>query len=150
GSYKWMYSVDEVGFKYNGNSIMAAIALVELGRLDDGNRRRRQLAALYRDALGDIGGLHYIAHRNEGESSRHLIQFVAEGRNELIEFLADRGVGTGVHYRSNARYPMYAHNQVPFANDVDGRIISLPCHLKLADDDVTHVVDAIKAFYRQS
>lgn len=147
GSYKWMYSVDEVGFKYNGNSIMAAIGLVELGRLDEGNARRRQLAAMYRDALANVGGLRYIAHRNESESSRHLIQFVAPGRNELIEFLADRGVGTGVHYRSNARYPMYAHNVVPFSNEIDGQIISLPCHLKLGDDDVAYVVDAIKAFY---
>lgn len=150
GSYKWMYSVDEVGFKYNGNSIMAAIALVELGRLDDGNRRRRELARLYADALGGIEGLEYIPHRNEDESSRHLIQFVARGRNELIEFLADRGVGTGVHYRSNSRYPMYAHNQVPFSDEVDGKIISLPCHLKLTDDDVAYVVDGIRAFYRQS
>ena len=34
GSYKWKYDVEEVGFKYHGNSIMAAIGLVQLRYLD--------------------------------------------------------------------------------------------------------------------
>jgi len=37
GSYKWMYDVEEVGFKYHGNSIMAAIGLVQLRYLDQDN-----------------------------------------------------------------------------------------------------------------
>ena len=44
-SYKCMYDVEDVGYKYHGNSIMAATALVQLKYLDRDNAYRRQLAA---------------------------------------------------------------------------------------------------------
>lgn len=149
GGYKWLYSVDDVGYKYNGNSIMAAIAIVQLTSLDAGNARRRELAALYQSQLAGVGGMRFIAHSNEKESSRHLVQFILSARNELIEHLDNCGVGTGVHYRSNTKYPMYAGNTTPFADQIDERIISLPCHLKLSDEDVTYVTDCIKDFYKR-
>jgi dTDP-4-amino-4,6-dideoxygalactose transaminase len=145
--YKWLYSVDDVGYKYNGNSIMAAIAIVQLQSLDAGNARRRELASMYRDRLAGVGSLQFIAHVNEAESSRHLIQFILDERNELIEFLDTHGIGTGVHYRSNTCYPMYAKNQTPYADRVGERIISLPCHLKMDDADVDYIAGRIKAFY---
>lgn len=149
GGYKWLYSVDDVGYKYNGNSIMAAIAIVQLTSLDAGNARRRELAALYQSQLAGVGALRFIAHSNEKESSRHLVQFIVNARNELIEHLDHCGVGTGVHYRSNTKYPMYARNTTPFADQIDERIISLPCHLKLSDEDVAYVTDCIKDFYKR-
>ena len=51
--YKWMYDVEEIGFKYHGNSIMAAMGLVSLKYLDRDNSYRRQLAKWYEDQLGD-------------------------------------------------------------------------------------------------
>ena len=147
GGYRWQYSVDAVGFKYHGNSIMAAIAIAQLRLLEAGNARRRELAALYRDGLAGLPDVHYIAHSNEEESSRHLIQFILPRRNDLIAHLQDCGVGTGVHYLCNSRYGMYSHNDVPFSQSIDERIISLPCHLKMTDEDAGFVIDRISEFY---
>ena len=145
--YQWMYSVSDVGYKYHGNSIMAAIAIAQLKSLDIGNSRRRELAGLYSRKLNGVGGIRYIPHSNEAESSRHLIQFIAPRRNELIEYLKSRGVGAGVHYRCNSRYPMYAQNHLPLSEELDGKIISLPCHLRMSDEDTDYVVDCITDFY---
>jgi len=147
--YKWLYSVDEVGYKYNGNSIMASIALVQLKLLDAGNARRRALAALYQSQLAGLAQVQYIAHANEAESSRHLIQLIVQDRNGLIEYLEQQGIGSGVHYRSNSKYPMYAHNRTPVSDTLDEQIISLPCHLKLSDDDVAYVCSHIRQFYQR-
>jgi dTDP-4-amino-4,6-dideoxygalactose transaminase len=146
--YKWLYSVDEVGFKYNGNSIMAGIAIAQLAVLDAGNARRREIAAVYRDALSDLPQMRLIPHANECESSRHLVQFYCERRNDLINFLADRGVGSGVHYLSNSRYPMYADQVTPRADALDQEIITLPIHLRLTDDDLGYVANEVTRFYR--
>lgn len=146
--YKWLYSVDEVGFKYHGNSIMAAIALVSLDGLDAGNARRREIAARYRAALDGHHGLHYIPHANEAESSRHLVQFRVHERDKLIQHLDGCGIGTGVHYRSNSRYPMYADQKSPQAEQLDQEIISLPLHLRLTDADVDCVVTSILDFLK--
>ena len=145
--YKWLYDVDEPGFKYHGNSIMAAIALVQLDVLDSANARRREITIAYRDALAGLDSMRFIPHANEAESSRHLVQFYCERRDELINFLAEKGIGTGVHYRSNSRYPMYANQSTPEANRLDGEIITLPIHMRLTDDDIAYVVSWVKTFY---
>ncbi|MEO8297188.1 MAG: aminotransferase class V-fold PLP-dependent enzyme [Burkholderiales bacterium] len=144
--YKWLYSVDEVGFKYHGNAIMAGMALVGLEGLDEGNARRRAIAARYREALDGYLGLTYIAHANEAETSRHLAQFFCPDRDKLINHLDSCNIGTGVHYRSNSRYPMYADQKTPNAETFDQQIISLPLHLRLTDDDVEYVIGHIKAY----
>ena len=146
--YKWLYSVDHVGYKYNGNSIMAAIAIAELRHLDAGNARRRDIAARYAAAMQDVSEVRFIAHRNDGESSRHLVQFLVQDRNALIAHLESCGVATGVHYRSNTRYPMYAGNRTPMADELDQRILSMPCHLKLSDEDIDYIAESMRSFYR--
>ena len=52
GTYKWMYDVEFEGFKYHGNSIMAAMGLVSLKYLDQDNAYRRQLAEWYDEGPG--------------------------------------------------------------------------------------------------
>lgn len=146
--YKWLYSVDHVGFKYHGNAIMAGIALVALESLDSGNARRREIAARYRAALDGYMGLTYIPHANEAESSRHLVQFRCHERDALIAHLDACGIGAGVHYRSNSRYPMYADQKTPAADRLDGEILSLPLHLRLTDSDVDYVVRSILSFVK--
>jgi dTDP-4-amino-4,6-dideoxygalactose transaminase len=148
--YKWLYSVDEVGFKYHGNALMAGIALASLEGLDAGNERRRAIALRYRDGLDGFLGLRFISHANEAESSRHLVQFHCRERDRLIAHLDSCQIGAGVHYRSNTRYPMYAHLASPRAEAFDEQIISLPLHLRLSDRDVAEVVAQIRNFMLKS
>lgn len=142
--YKWLYSVDHVGFKYHGNALMAGIALVSLDGIDAGNARRREIAQRYRAGLDGFAGLRYISHANEGESSRHLAQFHCADRDQLINELDMVNIGTGVHYRSNSRYPMYADQATPNAEKFDQQIISLPLHLRLSNEDVDHVIGQVR------
>ena len=53
GSYKWKYDVPNVGFKYHGNSIMAAIGLVQLKYLDEDNDYRNYISSLYKKYLNN-------------------------------------------------------------------------------------------------
>ena len=51
GTYAWKYDVDYIGYKYNGNAIMAAIALIQLKYLDEENERRREIVKMYDEGL---------------------------------------------------------------------------------------------------
>lgn len=147
--YKWLYSVDYLGYKYNGNSIMGAIAIAQLPALDSGNLRRVEIASNYQKNLLGIVGLTFISHANSNESSRHLVQLILpteQLRNNLIHYLDENKVGSGVHYRSNTFYPMYSSNQTPFTDDISKRIISLPVHLKLSNSDINRICDLIVKF----
>lgn len=141
GSYKWRYEVDELGYKYNGNSIMAAMALVSLKYIDEDNARRRQISALYDTYLAGKPGITRVPMQPGTEPSRHLYQVLVEDRDEVIVRLNARGVAPGVHYRDNSAYSLYAQyaGGTPRAEVASDRLLSLPLHMSLTDEDVAYV-----------
>jgi dTDP-4-amino-4,6-dideoxygalactose transaminase len=142
GSYHWDYDVPAVGFKYNGNSVQAAMALVGLKYLDEDNKRRREIARAYDVVLGD--SIERVPMALDCEPSRHLYQVLVDHRARVIQALALHGVQCGVHYRDNTCYPMYSGASCPKARWAGGRILSLPLHLQMTDEDVHTVAHALK------
>jgi radical SAM protein with 4Fe4S-binding SPASM domain len=49
----WFYNIEKMGFKFNLDSIHAAMGLVQLEKLDQMNTRRRKIAKTYRKGLDD-------------------------------------------------------------------------------------------------
>ena len=78
GAYKWMYDVEHVGFKYHGNSIMAAMGLVGIRYVDQDNAYRRQMAAWYDRLFSDEPVVRTIPVPPGCESSRHLYQVMVD------------------------------------------------------------------------
>ena len=146
GSYKWYYDVEHEGFKYHGNSIMAAIALVSLKYLEQDNEFRRQVCRWYDELLGDESGIERISIAEGCVSSRHLYQILVDKRDEVMLALNNAKIYPGVHYRDNTTYRMYAYarNTVPRALHASDRIISLPLHLRLTKEDVERVAQSLK------
>lgn len=152
GSYKWYYDVENVGFKYHGNSIMAALGLVGLRYLDQDNAYRRQLANWYTDSLANCRDISIVPIATGCESSRHLFQILVDNRDEMIQALANSGIHPGVHYRDNTQYKMYQHadGKCPKARSASNRTISLPMHLGVDRNDVIRICDQIKSFLATS
>jgi len=150
-AYKWMYDVEYKGFKYHGNSIMAAIGLVALKYLDRDNAYRRQIAAWYDDFFAVESGIRTIPLASGCESSRHLYQVMVADRDEVVLALNAQHVYPGVHYRENTNYSMYAyaHGTCPRAAEASDTIISLPMHLRLSYADVFRVADTLKSIVRK-
>jgi dTDP-4-amino-4,6-dideoxygalactose transaminase len=149
GSYKWDYDVPNVGFKYNGNSIMAAIAIGQLQYLDQDNAYRNELASLYLKELEGLEKIQIVKHNSTCNSARHLFQILVPEREPLLQYFYDNDIYPGVHYKNNKQYPMYenAKGDVPRAEDYSNRLVSLPLHLSLTTDDVLTVVNLLKAYY---
>ena len=126
GAYKWGYDVPEVGYKYNGNDIMACMGLVGLKYLNEDNRHRRALAKTYAQHFPN-----YISHLDG--SSRHLFQILVDDREAVIARLASASVYVGVHYASNKNYPMYRDcaGETPTADAICKRVLSLPMHKEI-------------------
>jgi dTDP-4-amino-4,6-dideoxygalactose transaminase len=144
-AYKWYYQVEHVGFKYHGNSIMAAIGLVSIKYVDDDNARRRQIASWYDDELAASPQIERVPMAPGCEPSRHLYQVLVDRRDAVMVGLNKQNIFPGVHYRDNAVYPMYADQPpCPRAHKASERIISLPMHLLLERDDVRRVADALR------
>jgi dTDP-4-amino-4,6-dideoxygalactose transaminase len=145
GAYKWHYHVTQPGYKYHGNSIMAAIALVQLRYVDQDNAYRRQLSKWYDDELQNSNSVLRVPMSEECEPSRHLYQIRVTRRDEVLLGLNSLGIYPGVHYRTNTDYTMYSHlshtcpNAIAFSNEV----ISLPLHLRMTSKDVSTICKSL-------
>lgn len=151
GSYKWKYDVEYLGYKYHGNSIMAAIGLVQLKYLDQDNAYRRQVAEWYDARFRARSHTVRSVSVGEGcESSRHLYIIEVNNRDELLGCLNEAGIFPGVHYRDNTEYSLYryAGGTCPNSARLSERIISLPIHLSLTKDDVDFVADTVIRYAR--
>lgn len=148
-AYKWSYEVEHVGFKYHGNSIMAALGLVSLKYLDEDNARRRALSWMYGRLLDGVPELTFIPTPPSSEPSRHLYQVLAVERDALMAFLNSKEIYPGVHYRDNTEYSMYQGEtgSCPESGLLSNRLISLPLHLRMDLSDIARVCDAIRNFY---
>jgi dTDP-4-amino-4,6-dideoxygalactose transaminase len=150
GAYRWLYDVEYVGYKYNGNSIMAAIALAQLHYLDRDNAYRRQIATWYDEGFDGCESVGRIPTAQGCESSRHLYQIHVSNRDELMLALNESDIFPGVHYRDNREYRMYQTPQdtCPNASRLTRRIMSLPIHQRMTRDDVSNVVRRVIAYAR--
>ena len=145
-TYKWYYDVDSVGYKYHGNAIMAGVGLVSLKYLDEDNEFRREVAGKYDSHFSGANNVGTIPVASGCESSRHLYQVIVENRDELLKTLNNLDIYPGVHYRDNLLYPMYSEydGTCPKTRYYSDRILSLPLHTFLSDQDIAQVASAVK------
>ena len=139
------------GYNYRMEGIQGAILRVKLKHLDAANRRRREIASMYREAFA---GLPLVLQKETGKSNYHLFVVVTPERDALRRHLLEEGIPTAIHYplplhRQKAfemlRQPR--SNACPDAYQLCGRVLSLPMHAHLARHEVERVVSAVRSFF---
>lgn len=109
----WEYDVVAPGYKYNMPDINAAIGLAQLERAWEFHRERVRCAKYYLQALTGLSHLDVpVVHSPVEDSAWHLFPVVVRpgspvDRNRCVERLAEKGIGTSVHYRPLHRMKYY-------------------------------------------
>lgn len=150
GTYIWKYDIDHVGYKYNGNAIMAAIALVQLQYLDEENTRRREIVKKYTEGFRNNTKIQIIPAPYSDECSYHLYELAVPDREGLLNYLSDKGINCGVHYRDNTEYSIFSYGKgtCPYAHDISKKLITMPLHMWLTDNEVEQIIDEVNDFIR--
>lgn len=148
GTYAWKYDIDYVGYKYNGNAIMAAIGLTQLKYLDEENARRREIVAMYNEGFKDNKNIKIIPAPHADECAYHLYELVVPDREDLLNKLSQIGINCGVHYRDNTEYSVYeyANGTCPNAHSISQHLITMPLHMWLTDEDVHNIIKAVNEY----
>lgn len=151
GTYKWKYDVDYVGYKYNGNAIMAAIALVQLKYLDEENARRREIVAMYNRGFAGNPNIRIIPAPHPDECAYHIYELAVPDREKLLSWMAKHDIYGGVHYRDNTEYLpyRYAQGSCPNAAELSEHLITMPLHMWLTDEDVKTIISVVNACYER-
>lgn len=135
------------------DNLQAALIAYQLDTYPETIARRRALASLYQEGLGDIAevvlppapgtGDHFDVFQN--------YEIEAERRDAFQPFLKERGIGTLVQWGGT---PVHQFRQLgftqscPYTDTLFERMIMLPMNLSLTDDEVGYVCDCVRAFYR--
>ncbi|MDO6407094.1 UDP-4-amino-4-deoxy-L-arabinose aminotransferase [Pantoea phytobeneficialis] len=143
------------GFKYNLPDISAAIALVQLQKLDAINARRRAIAQRYLTELADTPFLPLSLPTWAHQHAWHLFIIRVDearcgiSRDGLMEALKAQDIGTGLHFRAAHTHKYYREQypqlSLPHTEWNSDRICSIPLFPDMTDDDVTRVVKALHA-----
>ncbi len=152
------YQHDIIGVNSRLDSIQAALLRVKLGYLDEYNLKRNQAAQFYDHSLRDIENLivptrayktTHVFHQYTVKLSTYSL------REELRNYLLTNGIPSMVYY------PVPLHNQIAFRNDrypkghfpiTEGlceRVLSLPMHSELNEDQLEFICDVVLSFLKK-
>ncbi|RLI86674.1 MAG: aminotransferase DegT [Archaeoglobales archaeon] len=144
-----------LGYNYRMTNIQAAIGLAQLEKLDEFNERRRRNARYLNSHLKVEG----LVKPYEAKNVKHVYhQYVVRleeefpmKREEFMEYLSRHGIGSAVHYPTPIyRQPLYIELgygdvKCPVADDVSSKVLSLPIHPALKEEELKYIVEVVNS-----
>jgi dTDP-4-amino-4,6-dideoxygalactose transaminase len=146
------YQHDFEGQNSRLDGIQGAVLSVKLRHLDAWTDRRIAVAARYNEGLKDV----CVVPQTVGDVRHvfHLYVIQVNNREEVMNHLQEQGIASGIHYPVPLPVtPAYAHlgysaEQFPVACGIADKIVSLPMHGDLSDDDVDLVIEEVRKVAR--
>jgi dTDP-4-amino-4,6-dideoxygalactose transaminase len=148
--HAFTYDVVSLGYNYRIGEIQSALGLVQLSKLKKNNAKRRALVKRYHERLAGHPGLEIPYAGRQYESSCHLCPaLLPEGasRETIQAAMKADGVQTSVHYPPVHRFTSFekmAGEPIVRVEHVAERLITLPLHPLMSDDDVDRVCESLE------
>ena len=138
------------GINSRSDEIQAAVLNVKLPRLDADNERRRWIARRYMDGIDNPLIIEPVMPKEEREHVFYVFPIRCSYRDQLQEWLKQRGIETIVHY------PIPPHRQpalselaglkLPVTEQIHREILSLPISPLMTEQEVDKVIKAVNLF----
>ncbi len=146
------YDVTMLGYNYRPSEILSALGLVQLGKLESNNARRRELTELYHDLLVEqIPQVGVPFQQVRGVSTAHILPVILpEGvdRAAVMTNLKAKGIQTSIHYPLIPSFSAYkkpgSTAGLPVALQVAERELTLPLFALMTEDMVREVVASLR------
>jgi perosamine synthetase len=155
--YAWDYQVDRLGYKYYMTDLIATLGLSQMKKLDRFLKVRRHVQKRYNEELPDVFERppHSETVQYYGTKlDRKMYNFAPDGsgcsvmgRDNLIDYLADKKIHTSVHFKPLHHYSLLKQDrEYPVADTEWTKLITLPCFNNMTDDDIDYVLYWINKF----
>ena len=150
------WDVELLGYKANMFDIQAALLIPQLARIDERRARKEEICRRYERAFA-AAGIDYPQVLTCTQSARHLFTVWAPHgrRDEMLARLQERGVAVAVNFRPVHLLKYYRTQlrgragELPVAEDIGDRTITIPLYPTLTDEEVDFVIDGVVRTYRE-
>lgn len=147
--YTWDYEVDIIGQKCYMIDLSAALCLSQMNKLDKILNRRRHIQERYNKELCDA-----ITRPPYSDTVQYYCAKVdPKHRDSLIDYLADKKIHTSVHFKPLHKYNViqehatFPDRDYPVANEEWLKLVSLPCHPGMTDEDIDYVIYWVNQYW---
>jgi dTDP-4-amino-4,6-dideoxygalactose transaminase len=138
------------------DNLHAGVLDVQLKHYPEVMKRRREIAAMYNEALGNISEITLPPAPNSDKNHFDIYQnyeIEADRKMELKAFLQENGVGTLLQWGGRAihQHPGMGFDNVklPVTERMTARFIMLPINMATTDEDIAYVCETIRRFYKK-
>ncbi len=151
------YDIDILGYNYRTTEIQSALGLIQFGKLDRNNRKRKRLVEVYREELRNLPGISIPFVDREGNYSYHLFPIlVADGksgdsrRDRLMEQLKEARVQGSIHYPPVHLFSIYRkgfgyrEGMFPRTEEAGRTVLTLPLHPRMDVSDARRISRTIR------
>lgn len=144
--YSWDYEVDVLGYKCYMIDLQAAICLEQMKKLPKHLEWRRHIQKSYNEQLGGL-----IRPPEWSETCQYYCARVPSiERDNMIDYLADKKIHTSVHFKPLHKYDIVKQDRdYPVADREWKKLLSLPCHPGMSQEDIDYVIYWVKEYYKE-
>jgi dTDP-4-amino-4,6-dideoxygalactose transaminase len=150
----YIYDVKALGRNYRITDLQCALGISQIAKLESFVKKRTQLANLYNRILKDVKSVDVPFVDKDVKHAWHLYTVLLNGleRDKFFKYMRGNGVGVHVHYIPIYRFSYYRERfkiepkEFPVTEDVFKRIVTLPLHPQLKDQEIADICDKIKAY----
>ena len=156
-----LYDIAVPGYKANLSDVLAAIALVQLDKLDRHREIRERHFAAYDEAVAELDGIEPAARDARDTHALHLYvvrvdpERAGATRDEYQRALTEENIGTSIHFlpvhllsayrdRLSPRQP-----PLPETERAGAQVLSLPLSAAHSDDDIRDAIDALRRVHER-
>ncbi|MCP4313874.1 MAG: DegT/DnrJ/EryC1/StrS family aminotransferase [Bacteroidetes bacterium] len=157
GMSRERYYYDQVGVNSRLDTVQAAILRIKLKHLDEYHAARQKAAAYYDRALLSLEGVQAPVRSPFSSHIFHqyTIQVDRQCRDDLKQYLNDKGIPSMVYYpvplHLQGAYSDlgYGKGDLPHAEKLSGRVLSLPMHTELEEEQLAYICEQINIFFNR-
>lgn len=146
----WFYEVTTQGYRYHMSNINAAIGIAQFKKFESFIQRKKEIVQKYNDAFVKNEGLKILSWNLQDTAPfTYIVRVLNGARDDLIEFLKEKGVGSGIHYIPNHLQPFFKTfaTSLPITEQIGEEILTLPLYYDMTDEQVSTVIEAVSDFY---
>jgi len=151
----WYYEQLELGFNYRLTDIGAALGVSQLKKLDKFIETRREIANIYNEAFKDIEEIETPIEYDYAKSGYHIyviklkLEKLCKTRKEIFIELENNNIGVNVHYVPVYYHPYYKElgydkGLCKVAEEFYERIITLPLHPSITNEEIKYIISKVK------